>query len=128
MDLARVFLVAFFLVGLISSCAQITELAARSSCSVGSEQLRVLPNDYERGVLQAFTTTTAGPGTPQAIKQLQGCTFQSYSPAFDMLVGSNRTLLQVGPTRNYNWAHEGATYLPGQPQLAVQIHLHAKGH
>lgn len=113
-------LVASVLVSLRTSLAQISvvQYQAAGSCSgsISTEQLRVLPDDYERAVLQGFATTTSGTGLSAIARQLQGCLFQSYDPAFDALIGNNRTLYQVGPTRKYNWAHEGAAYLPGQCQ------------
>ncbi|KAK9826520.1 hypothetical protein WJX74_000193 [Apatococcus lobatus] len=112
-------LVALFLGSFGKILAQISSVRyqAAGSCSISTEQLRVLPTDYERDVLQAFTTTTAGTGLAAAAQELQNCLFQSYDPAFDVLIGNNRTLYQVGPTRSYNWAHEGTAYLPDSNEV-----------
>ena len=93
-------------------------------CPVSQEALRVLPSSgFTRSVLQPFTTTTlAGSQEPLPLAaNLTECLFQSYDPAFDAIIGDNRTVYQVGPTRSEPWAVESPAYLPGitLPNLVV---------
>ena len=88
-------------------------------CHVSQEDLRVLPSaGFSRSVLKSFTSTTTAGAQPTPIPfaaNLSGCLFQSYDPKFDALIGNNRTLYQVGPSRSQPWAVESPAYLPGTP-------------
>lgn len=88
-------------------------------CHVSQTGLRVLPSSgFTRTVLQPFTNTT-GVGTKDVVPvvaNLSSCLFQSYDPAFDAIIGNNRTIYQVGPRRSEPWAVESPAYLPGVPE------------
>ena len=98
--------------------AQVTEVyqtaAASSECAAPIDQLRVLPSGFNRSVLQPFTTTSSANILVPVAAELSACQFISFDPAFDQIIGTDRTIFQVGPSKTYNWAHEGATYLPGE--------------
>ncbi len=86
-------------------------------CHVTQENLRVLPSaGFSRSVLKPYTSTTTSGAQPtpiQSAANLSGCLFQSYDPKFDALIGNNRTVYQVGPSRSEPWAVESPAYLPG---------------
>ena len=123
----NLFLASIALAGLSRSFQQV-EVAQlgyeQEACPVSTEDLRVLPDDFNRAVLVPFTNTSLnGSGLISEAAYLQPCQFQSFDPSFDSLLGSNRTIYQLGPDRTYNWAHEGAAYLPGQLQASWIILL-----
>ena len=97
--------------------AQVTKVYQASGtageCAAQVNQLRVLPSGFNRSVLQPFTTTSSANSLVPVAAELAACQFISFDPAFDQIIGTDRILFQVGPNRTYNWAHEGATYLPG---------------
>ncbi len=109
----------FVLLGfVVPGLSQITNLGSQppavpSTCSISTEEIRVLPNDYQRSVLQPFVSTVAGENFNESAADLAACRYLSFDPAFDLLIGSNRTLYQIGLDRPYNFAHEGGIYLPG---------------
>ena len=101
------------------------DLGLSGFCPVSQGALRVLPSSgFTRSVLQPFTNTTlAGSQKPLPLAaNLTDCLFQSYDPAFDAIIGDNRTVYQVGPTRSVPWAVESPAYLPGTtlPNLVIR--------
>ena len=79
-----------------------TQAPAQGTCSVSTEELRVLPNDYQRSVLGAFSSVSSVNSLTPVIPATASCRFLSFDPAFDQIIGSNGTLYQVGPNRTYN--------------------------
>lgn len=101
------------------------DLGLSGYCPVSQQALRVLPSSgFTRSVLQPFTNTTlAGSQEPLPLAaNLTDCLFQSYDAAFDAIIGDNRTVYQVGPTRSEPWAVESPAYLPGTtlPNLVAE--------
>ena len=86
-------------------------------CSVTQEQLRVLPSaGFGRGPLQPYQSTQFAPASaPQpAVSDLSDCLYVSFDPEFESLLGDNRTIYQVGPSRQELWAVETPAWLPGE--------------
>lgn len=93
-------------------------LSSIAFCRASQEDLRVLPSSgFSRSVLRPFTSTTTpgaqAPAPVPAAAELSNCLFQSFDPAFDSLIGDNRTIYQVGPTSSEPWAVESPAYLSG---------------
>ena len=86
--------------------------------------------------LKPFQTTTqqapepAPNGAPApapiaSIADYVNCTFLSFDPSFEALIGSNRTVYQVGPSKPGSfWACESPTYLPGVRRFCGPGGLH----
>ena len=85
-------------------------------CHVSQEDLRVLPSTgFSRDPINYYTSTTTLPtGAPAPSVPSPNCLFQSYDPAFDTLIGNNRTIYQVGPSNpGFPIAVESPAYLAG---------------
>ena len=111
----------FGLICVRGSAGQITavQLGSRKGlCAVPTQEIRVLPEEFNRNLTEPFTSTS---GASQ-IEQLAGCQFLSFDPAFDALLGTNRTFYQLGLNSTFNYAFEGPVYLPGQsPRILITL-------
>ena len=93
--------------------AQITAVQLGSLaglCTLLTTDVLVLPNGYNRSLEEPLTSTV---GDAQ-LESLANCQFISFDPSFEALLGSNRTIYQLGGNFTSNVAFEGPVYLPGK--------------
>lgn len=82
---------------------------AASVCETNFGDVLVLPGNFSRPTQSSFTNVSDAP----ALQSLQACQFISFDPRFNAILGPDPSVSQLSSSKNYSFAHEAATYLPG---------------
>lgn len=78
-------------------------------CDLPTTELLVLPDGFNRSLEEPLTSTA----DDAQLESLANCQFIAFDPSFQVLLGSNRTIYQLGGNFTSNVAFEGPVYLPG---------------
>ena len=88
------------------------DLGLSGICRLGDGSA-ALPAGFHRSILQPLSSLTVDGQPHRPAQRLGGCQYVSASAEFDRLLGPQPTLYQIGDLQPFNWAFEGAAWLPG---------------
>ncbi|KAK9815957.1 hypothetical protein WJX74_009390 [Apatococcus lobatus] len=116
------YVILICLLSIADTCAQITAVRLGSLaglCTLPTPQVLVLPNQFNRS-LEAPLTSTAD---DVQLNDLSNCQFISFDPSFEVLLGGNRTIYQLGGNFTSDVAFEGPVYLPETDEVVFNSFL-----